>query len=669
MRTEQRQRVRSSHQYTWRLESDEKREVGATLEPERALCHHDSRFAPGRSTEVVRPRGVVQPSTVKKCSSHTASVGWCRPRRTAVGKIVIGPTHEGGRQWAEMLALFPHPAMHKKPSIKRLLVLGGLASLCLALYADIDIASAVDEPSSCYVSSGCLARVAIQNVISIKREDLLNSIKDLVRADQFDYAVAMAGRLDRNGSQQFDWKQANDDIVIGTIAARSWASPREIADLAPLEKLLPANRTDGLGLADYLHLTADRIIHRSSSAGLEVGLADLFEPRTLHRGSNATLTAILKSRWPRAIEELPENQQGDGWNDLASIWLALGDRNAARKSLEQAERTGLVDYRGVQRIGDLTARTWLQMGEPARALQSAERASTRATAATLKFAIAHAYVAAGDIQRARDITTSALADVRKQPDWPWASNLLRDAVLLRMEEGDVQGARAIAKEIEAGKPGIVPASHFLDAAQAFNDVGDYARATALLKPALASVPGSNQFVGVGATLGPITGASLGLNESLTSAISVELYRSGNTLDFEKVATQLGPWYQKHAWMEVCAIRGQEERPRPDDDTCANKTDGAVLAGMAVNAINRQAAADADRYISRIVAIVGDENSVAAVKLALDAARLAVVRGRKEVVNAALVAAAHAADRLSDSGDRARELLEVAALRHELGYYL
>jgi len=497
---------------------------------------------------------------------------------------------------------------------------------------------------------------------------LLNFVKDLARAGQFDYASAMAAKLDRTGSQQFQWKQANDDIVIGTIAARSWAAPNEIANLAPLEKLLPANRADGLGLTDYLHLTVDRIIHRSSKAGLEVGLADLFEPRMLHRGSNATLTAILNSRWPSVIEQLPENQQGDSWNNLASTWLALGDRNSAKRSLEQAERTGMVDYRGVQRIGDVTARTWLEMGEPARALQNAERASTSTAAASLKFDIARAYLRAGHIRHALDVTTSALADVRKQPDWPGASGLLRDAVDLRMEAGDVQGARAIADEIEARKPGIVQASHFVDAAQAFNDVGDYARATALLKPALDSVPGRNQIIGVGANLEPITGASLGLNESLRSAIAVELYRSGNTGDFENVVTQLGPWYQRHAWIEVCAVSGQEGRPRPDDDTCVKKTDGATLPAMAVNAINRQTAADADPYLSRIVAIVGDENSIEAVKLALDAARLAVVRERKEVVNAALIAAAHAADRLTDPGDRACELLEVAALRHELGYY-
>ncbi|RDU97247.1 hypothetical protein DWV00_18535 [Trinickia dinghuensis] len=71
----------------------------------------------------------------------------------------------------------------------------------------------------------------------------------------------------------------------------------------------------------------------------------------------------------------------------------------------------MVDYRGVQLIGDVTARTWLQLGEPARALQSAERASTAPTAASLKFAIARAYLHAGHIHHALDITTSALADV------------------------------------------------------------------------------------------------------------------------------------------------------------------------------------------------------------------------------------------------------------------
>ncbi|WP_233837288.1 tetratricopeptide repeat protein [Paraburkholderia sp. ZP32-5] len=506
----------------------------------------------------------------------------------------------------------------------------------------------------------------MRNASSIKQDDSLNFINNLVRTGQFDYARAMTAKLDRTRAQGFQWEQANIDIVIGEIAAQSWAAPNEVADLAPLEKLVAADPAGGRRLTDYLSLTADRIIYRSPKTAVEVGLADLFERRILIRGSNATLTEILNSRLPRAIEQLPENKQGDGWNDLARIWLALGDKDAARKALERAERTGMVDYQGVQLIGDMTTRTWLALGEPSRALQEAERASSRSTAATFKLAIARAYLRAGHIRDALDITTSALADVRKQPDWPWASNLLRDAVDLRVEAGDVQGARAVAEEIEAGKRDIIRASHFLDAAQAFNDVGDYARATALLKPALASVPASNQIVAVGATLGPITGASLGLGESLRSAIAIELYRSGNTSDFENVLTQLGPWYKRHTWIEVCEAPRPGGKPPPDDETCIKNTDGATLPGMAVNAINQQRTTDAARYLSRIVAIVGDGNSFEAVRLALDAARLAVVLERKEIVNAALVAAAHAADRLTDPGDRARELLGVAALRHELG---
>ncbi|MGG1947808.1 hypothetical protein AB1286_23920 [Trinickia sp. NRRL B-1857] len=453
---------------------------------------------------------------------------------------------------------------------------------------------------------------------------------------------------------------------MSVFAGQLQAAPNEIANLAPLERLVAEDQADGLGLTDYLDLTADRIIYRSSKSGLEVGLADLFEPRMLHRGSNATLTEILNSRWPRAIEQLRENKQGDSWNNLAKIWLALGNKGAARKALERAELTGMVDYQGTQRIGDVTARTWLELSEPSRALQEAERASSSSTAATLKFAIARAYLHTGHIRDALDVTTSALADVRKQPDWPWTSSLLRDAVDLRMEAGDVQGARAVAEEIEARKRDVVQASHFVDAAQAFNDVGDHARATSLLKPALASIPAPNQIVGVGATLGPITGASLRLGESLRSAVAVELYRSGNTGDFENVLTQLGPWYQRHTWIEVCEAPRLGGRPPPDDETCVKNTDGATLPGMAVNAINEQRITDAARYLSRIVAIVGDGNSIEAVRLALDAARLAVVLERKEIVNAALVTAAHAADSLTDPGDRARELLGVAALRHELG---
>lgn len=553
--------------------------------------------------------------------------------------------------------------MPKKPSITRTVIACGLASLCLVSSANMTLSAG--ERFACYIDSDCLASAAMQSAAAVDQGDLLNVTESLVRAGRFNDARAMAARLDRKGLQGAEWERASDDIAIGAIAARSWAAPNEVADLAPLNARLAAHPGSGPGLTDYLYLTADRILDRSSATATEAGVAKLFKARALHRGSNATLAAILDSQWPHATAQLPANRQGGSWRNLAAVWLLLGDRNAARQSLDHAERTGLVSSRGTQLIGDMTAPVWREMGDLDRSLRNAEHAEGGPGAASLKLDVARAYLDAGQVRRALDVTTSALADAHQDPHWPWFTHLLRTAVDLRVAAGDVQGARAVAEEIEAYRFQVGEPGRLLAAAQAFNDIGDHARAGALLTSALAPVTLDRKAAGVGTSPGHFPGANTYFGGSLLWMIAVELYRSGRLDDFDEAVNQLEPGYQRNAWVELCAISRRGGKYRPSDDSCAEHAGGAALRDMAVDAINRHTTADADRYLSRLIAVTGEGHAAETVELALDAARLALVRESKDQVEIALVAAARAADGLTDPGVRVRELLRVAALRHEL----
>src|SRR5215467_1390508 len=199
------------------------------------------------------------------------------------------------------------------------------------------------------------------------------------------------------------------------------------------------------------------------------------------------------------------------------------------------------------------------MGMIDRALAAARNASSKSGSVIIKKDSAAALIA-GDKHKALTILNEALADIHalssagsREPRSPTA--FLLSILRLRQDAGDHAGVLLVAEEMlaSAKRPNLFPASELALAAAGFNDLGEHQRAADILHEAMAKVPGPNQKLGVGVTLGPITGSTLGVGDSIRSEVAVELYRAGDRTAFEELLRDLPSWYRARTWTDLYGV--------------------------------------------------------------------------------------------------------------------
>jgi tetratricopeptide (TPR) repeat protein len=520
------------------------------------------------------------------------------------------------------------------------------------------VAFAAQLSDTCNTDSNCLAREATRETGQVKQENLPRYIISLADLQLFDSARAAAQKIDRsNLSGQLNWRNANLSIAIFEVAAQALNAPNKIASLTPLESLTkPESEGPPFDMTMQCGLVVDAIIHRALSIPMDFAVAQALGPTV--KADNATLDYLLTVRWPQEIEKLPQSKQGMQWYELGKVWLDLGSLDRAEQATAQSEKTGLVDFQGVNRVYDSTWRNWLRLGNYARAIEAADHASNSSGAATFKLKIARSLIGAKRFDEALTIITSALSDARLEKNSTRAMPFLREIVDLRIAAGDASGAGAVAEEMKAlaHQRSIVPSAQLATAASAFNDLADHPHARELLEEAIAQLPSTHQVIGFGITLGSLTGSTLGLTDSLRSQIAVELYRSGDTTAFAEQFRQLGSEYHPRTWIDLCEASGSDHWKQPSESDCLENAGAILSVHWAAHAIVQRDADAAEQYLKRALATKTE---------LLNVARLASAIDKWNIANAALVAAAKIADNLPDQGDREVELAQVAAVRQQL----
>ncbi len=521
--------------------------------------------------------------------------------------------------------------------------------------------------NKCYVDTECLVQEATADVSLVDPKWLYSYVEYLDRLEKSDLAHKVALSIDRSSAAgPYQWQSALRDIALREVATKAINSPDVIADFSPITKVLSSEQTpSGFDLSQYF-LIADVITHTSPWGGMDTDVSNIFRPKALRKSANATLLDILNNRWPKAIEELPDNQQGRHWSDLAKAWLELGDSARAAEFASRAEKTGSLDFKGANFIFSQTWRIWLALGNYDRALQATDRETDRGYEAHFKLDIARSLIETGQKETALGIIASALTNARLEPSSNRKMGYLGGVVNARIVAGDIDGARQVAEEMKilAHKQSIVPAGQLALAAAIFNNLDDYPSAARLLSEALSKVPGSSEIIGHGVSLGTITGARLGLADSLKSEIAVEFYRSGDLATFDHLLKQLNKADQAGAWLNLCESSQPGHWMRPSEEECVDGTAGEIFRHLAVEAVVKENNLLAGQYLSRMISKAKDA-SLFSVNHLLNAARIAFVTNDKSLTNSALIAAAKAADGLANAGDRELKLAAIAALRKEL----
>jgi tetratricopeptide (TPR) repeat protein len=538
------------------------------------------------------------------------------------------------------------------------------------MVAQVELACARELGTTCYSDFRCLASAATTSPDQIRPELLGTYISTLARLGLFDGARSVAQRFDRSSlTGRLGWQNANVAIAVQKVAAAAWIAPEKVASFDPIESLSKPETEGppGFDMPVYYSLVADAIIYRSHWTLIDSGLASIFRPKMVRRSSNATLTDILTLRWPQALQQQPPNKQGSGWNDLAKVWLELGNESLAQEAVERAEAVGQVDSQGMQRVYYVTWRSWLALGNIPRALEAIDHVKEKGVSGQFRLEISRALIQSGRKDEALSVIAAVLPDVELTQNSSQKMGLLRTILDLRLAAGDQSGAHAAAEEIAilAHQRDIVPAGQLALAAAAFNNLGDHATAIGLLQEAVAKVPGNQQAIAFGLTLGPITGATLGLADSLRSEIAVEFYRAGDVQAFNELMPQMSSWWQARTWGDLCRSSGLGGSARPSDQVCVDEAGIGILIDFATDAARKGDMGAAEQCLLRAVAGENGGHSWPVGNRLTDAARLAVVINKEHLADVALSAAAEAADNVPDQGVRELALADVAALRKEL----
>jgi tetratricopeptide (TPR) repeat protein len=538
-------------------------------------------------------------------------------------------------------------------------------------------ACAGEAPSLPCADETCVAEEAEANAQYIRDNDIATFATDLARAGRFAAARAALMRVPapRPGdltSAAFRWRSAASAIVLRETAAAAWAHPDEIASYDAFDKLASAS---GRTPSDYesasrYWLLAKRIIERFEPELNSPELTRILRKRVVRHGRNATLDDLLQSRWPQAIEKLPERKQGDLWNYVADIHAEMDHTAAAEEMLDRAEQRGGYDFHEVNRIYVSTTQSWLRLGKLDRALNAARQTPPDAQVQIKNF-VAQALLKANRREMARAVFEEAEADFENVQNKSGHIGLLAGIAQGFRDFGDLREARKVADRVleVARLPAILPAGQLAAAARAYNDIGDHARAIALLQEAVSKIPDPHKVIAFGPVSGPISGSTLGVGDSMRSEIAREFYHAGDKKSFDEQFVLLSPEYQNtlQRWRARQELGDSHPQRSPSLDLYfstlapADRT-GAALE-LAVDAIDDGETDAARKLLRRALDDFADGKR----PLTYTAiAKVAFAGGFPGLVAAAVHEAAAAALRIDDRGTRAGTLATVAAFRHELG---
>src|SRR5579872_5429273 len=522
-------------------------------------------------------------------------------------------------------------------------------------------------------NADCLDDAAEGDSQYVANDDLASFAENLARAGRFIAARTAAGRIQMlRQSDSFNRARAEQTIALCEFAASSWAFPDKIASYDALDALAKASgdSSEAVNASNYW-LLAEQILNRSPWTGESPELGKLLRPKVLRRGPNASLDDLLNTRWPRAIEAEPTRKQGWHWDYVAQVWFEMGNRAAAAEAIERAEQSGAYDFQGVNRVFDSTARRWLELKNFDRALAAARQASSRSTRSVLEIDIARALLGAGKRDEAHEIFNEALADAAGELNTGRHMGLLLGVADGLFDVGDLENARKVADKMLqlAHQPDLFPAAQLANAAAAYNDIGEHDQAAQTLHEAVGKLPDPKKVIAIGVTLGPVTGATLGVGDSIRSSIAIELYRAGERDEFQKQVMALSTEYQTRTWMELYA----EAHRRGDRSPTASEVVKMLPSDTQVTFENDQAvdaltSSDFQRAKSLLESVGTDfakSQTPSSGRHMQVTAKVAFAAGFSDLTVNALREAAAADDKIGNRGKRAFDLASTAALFHEL----
>jgi tetratricopeptide (TPR) repeat protein len=516
----------------------------------------------------------------------------------------------------------------------------------------------------------CLADKAEADAQYVRGDDIDRFATDLARAGRFAAARTALRRLPtpKPGDTTlaaFRRNSAANALVLSEMAAATWARPYEVASYEAFDTLATVSGAtpDDWEIASRYWLLAEKIIERFEPSLISLDLEKILRKRIVRHGHNATLDDLLQSRWPQAIEKLPEREQGELWNYVTKIYTEMGNAAAAEEMLDRAEQRGGYESQGLNRIYVSTTHSWLRLGNIDRALNAARR-TPKDSQVQMKLFVARALLNAGRQETASKVFEELETDFENDPEKSIKLGFLIGIEQGFLDLGDLQAARKVTERVLeiARLPSVVPGGQLAYAARAYNNIGDHARAVALLQEAASKAPPS-KAVAYGIS-GPISG----VGDSIRSEIAKELYRAGDIKSFDEQFALLSPWYQNELqrWRARSTLDSSHPQRSPALDQYFGSLppDGRLSAAI-------------DLAVS---AIADDENELAGklLRTALDklidgndarsyayVAKVAFAGGLSELVVEALQKAASAAFAIDDRGTRATTLATVAAFQHEL----
>ncbi len=516
----------------------------------------------------------------------------------------------------------------------------------------------------------CLADAAEVDSQYVANDDLASFAESLARVGRFKAARAAADRIQMlRQSDRFDRARAEQTIALCVFAAASWAQPAKIASYDALDALAKASgeRPE----ASNYWLLAEQILNRSPWTGVSPELGQLLRPRVLRRGPNASLDDLLNSRWPRAIEAEPTRKQGWYWNDVAQVWFEIGNRAATAEAIERAEQSGAYDFQGVNPVFDSTARRWLELKNFDLALAAARQASSRSARSLLEIDIARALLGAGKRDEAHEIFNEALADAAGEPITGRRMGLFRGIADGLFDTGDLVNARKVTDKMLdlAHQPDLFPAAQLAQAAAAYNDIGEHDQAAQILHEAVGKLPDPKKVIAIGVTVGPVTGASLGVGDSIRSSIAIQLYRAGQRDEFGRQVMALATEYQISTWMELYAEahRRGDRSPAASEFLKTLPSDAQMTFenNQAVDALTSSDFQRAKELLESVMTDFAKSQMPFSVRQLQVTAKVAFAAGFSDLTANALREAAEASENIENHGKRAFELVSIAALFHEL----
>jgi tetratricopeptide (TPR) repeat protein len=507
----------------------------------------------------------------------------------------------------------------------------------------------------------------------VANDDLASFAENLARAGRFKAARVATDRIQMlRQSDRFNRARAEQTIALCEFAASSWASPDKIASYDALDALAKASgESSEVANASNYWLLVEQILNRSPWTGESPELGRLLRPKVLRRGPNASLDDLLNTRWPHTIEAEPTRKQGWHWNYVAQVWLEIGNQAAAAEAIERAEQSGAYDFQGINRVFDSSARRWLELKNFDRALAAARQASSGSTRSILEIDIARALLGAGKRDEAREIFNEALADTAGEPNTGRRMGLLGGIADGLFDTGDLENARKVTDKMLdlAHQPDLFPAAQLAEAAAAYNDIGEHDQAAQILHEAVGKLPDPKKVIAIGVTVGPVTGATLGVGDSIRSSIAIQLYRAGERDEFGKQVTALSAEYRPRAWMELYteAHRRGDRSPTssevlkmlPQDVQLTFEND------QAVDALTSSDFQRAKGLLESVVTDLAKSQEPSSVRQLQVTAKVAFAAGFSDLTANALREAAAASDKMEDRGKRAFDLGSVAALFHEI----